>query len=99
MGTNTQAITELQLIVGKDTPTPAGFRKLNTDLNLDAGGGYVYLCYKVDDYDPTTAILEITAFWGTDENVAPPYGFVKLPTDVNLNAGDMRLLPSYIVSL
>ena len=95
VGTNTQAITELQLIVGKDAPTPAGFRNLNTDLNLDAGGDYVYLCYKVDDYDPATAIIAITAFWGTDEDVAPPYGFVKLPTDVNLNAGSKIIFLSY----
>ena len=95
VGANTQAITELQLIVGKDAPTPAGFRKLNTDLSLDAGGDYVYLCYKVDDYDPATAIIAITAFWGTDEDVAPPYGFVKLPTDVNLNAGSKIIFLSY----
>ena len=41
VGTNIQAIIELQLIVGKDAQTPAGFRMLNPDLNLDAGGDYV----------------------------------------------------------
>lgn len=87
LGPNKPPVTNLDVIFDNEA-TPSGYTKMPTDLNGGAGGKFVYLCYKTGDYDPDKAILDITAFSGSEFGVSPPYGFTKIPRD--LNAGRRR---------
>lgn len=39
------AITDLYILFGKNSPCPTGYIKVPVDLNRDAGGDDIYLCY------------------------------------------------------
>ena len=64
------------------TPVP-GWSLINVDLNRDAGGKFIYLCYKtgLDDLEAISAVTFIT------NNQQTPAGFVKIPQDLNEGAG------------
>lgn len=64
------------------TPVP-GWSLINVDLNRDAGGKFIYLCYKagLDDQEAISAVMFITNSQQT------PAGFVKIPQDLNEGAG------------
>jgi hypothetical protein len=86
------AITDV-VVVWDEEPTPPGYTRIQVDLNANAGGKWIYLCYKIGDYDPDTAILDVTVFGGDSRDVVPPYGFTKLDRDVNAGAkGDFIFL-------
>jgi hypothetical protein len=64
------------------TPEP-GWEMINVDLNRDAGGKYIYLCYKtgLDDQEAISAVTLII------NNQQTPSGFIKIPQDLNQGAG------------
>ena len=64
------------------TPDP-GWTMINDDLNRDAGGKYIYLCYKngLDDQEAISAITFIV------NSQATPAGYTKIPQDLNEGAG------------
>ena len=75
-------ITELAVVHGgSGTPAPAGFTRINVDLNQGAGGDYVYLCYKRGVGAPITGLAV------TLGNGAPPAGAVQTRINVDLNVG------------
>ena len=41
--------TDLKVIIGKGEKAPAGYTKINQDLNEGACGSYLYLCYKKEE--------------------------------------------------
>jgi hypothetical protein len=86
-GTNKQCVDSLVVIYGKNTPTPPGYTKINQDLNEGAGGEYVYLCYRLANWNNDIAIKDVTVVGGNSSNVPPPYGYEKLPEDINKGAG------------
>ena len=76
-------ITEITFIDGHDTPTPAGFTKINVDLNQGAGGDFIYLCYKRGVGAPITG-LAVTVNSGSPPSDAE---YVRWNLDLNRNAG------------
>lgn len=64
------------------TPQP-NWSMINVDLNRDAHGKYIYLCYQ-NGLDEDEAIADIT-FITNSQSV--PDGYVKMPQDLNEGAG------------
>jgi len=64
------------------TPDP-GWSMIDVDLNRDAGGKYIYLCYKTG-LDDQEAISNVTFIINNQQT---PPGYVKLPQDLNEGAG------------
>ena len=64
------------------TPDP-GWTLINDDLNRDAGGKYIFLCYKngLDDQEAISAVTFIV------NSQATPAGYIKIPQDLNEGAG------------
>jgi hypothetical protein len=60
-----------------------GWTLINVDLNRDAGGKFIYLCYQ-NGLDDQEAISEVTF---TVNSQATPAGFIKIPQDLNEGAG------------
>ena len=78
-------ISEIRIIYGSSSSiaAPAGFTKVNTDLNRYAGGNYIYLCYKRGVGTPITGICV------TVNSGAPPSGsnWTRIGVDLNRRAG------------
>lgn len=78
-------ISEVAIIYGSNSSiqAPAGYTKVNTDLNLQAGGDYMYLCYKRGTGAPISGIA-VTRGGGV-----PPAGpaWTKINIDLNRHAG------------
>lgn len=77
-------ITELAVIHGGSStiPAPAGFTKIPLDLNKDAGGDFVYLCYRRGIGAPITGLAV------TVNNAAPPSSaYTRLGVDLNVGCG------------
>ena len=72
------------------TPDP-GWELINQDLNRDAGGWYIFLCYKNGLVDGET-IADIT-FIVNDQGVPP--GYEKVKTDLNHGAGGSSIFLCY----
>lgn len=80
-----QAIVGLQFEVSSSavvTPEP-GWEMINQDLNRDAGGAYIYLCYQ-NGLDDQETISDITFII---DNQAVPPGYTKINQDLNQGAG------------
>ncbi|MCW9096318.1 MAG: hypothetical protein OQJ93_02920, partial [Ignavibacteriaceae bacterium] len=60
-----------------------GWTLINVDLNRDAGGKFIYLCYK-NGLDDQEAISEVTF---TVNSQATPAGYIKIAQDLNEGAG------------
>ena len=80
----TAAITELEVIVGDSSSiqAPPGFIKIPVDLNKNAKGKYIYLCFKRGEGSPITGLTVILG-----EKTSPPSGYTKIPVDLNKGAG------------
>ncbi len=72
------------------TPQP-GWTLINEDLNRDAGGRYIFLCYK-NGLDDGETIADIT-FIVNNQGVPP--GYEKVPTNLNLGAGGSTIYLCY----
>jgi len=64
------------------TPEP-GWSMINVDLNRDAGGKYIYLCFQ-NGLDDQEAVSDITFIVNSQ---ATPDGYIKIPQDLNEGAG------------
>lgn len=64
------------------TPDP-GWSMIEVDLNRDAGGKYIYLCYKTG-LDDQEAISDVTFIINNQQT---PSGYIKIPQDLNEGAG------------
>lgn len=86
-------IDALAVIYGSDSSVqpPAGYTKIDYDLNRGAGGKYIYLCYHksaVDTISPQAnpqCIDDI--LFVTGEGAPPPPGYTKIDVDLNKGAG------------
>lgn len=78
-------ITEVTVIYGGNSgiQPPAGFVKVNKDLNKGAGGDYMYLCYKMGSGAPVTGLVVTTST--SHPNVYEHC--VRVSTDLNKGAG------------
>lgn len=64
------------------TPEP-GWSMINVDLNRDADGKYIFLCYK-NGLDEHEAISDVTFIVN---NQTTPAGYIKIPQDLNEGSG------------
>jgi hypothetical protein len=84
-------VDDVVIITGKNSTIqpPAGYEKVNFDLNKGAHGDFIYLCYHKASYDNfrpnKDCLTDIQIIFGKD-TPAPP-GFIKLPQDLNKGAG------------
>lgn len=85
--TNKDCITDIVRITGKNTLPPEGYVKLPQDLNEDAGGKYIYLCYKKEPYNNENALKGLTVVDGGNSSVSAPYDYKKVPGDLNEGSG------------
>jgi hypothetical protein len=78
-------ISEITVIYGGNSgiQPPAGYTKINVDLNQGAGGDYIYVCYKKGVGAPITGLAV------TLGNAPPPapVGYTRINVDLNRNAG------------
>ena len=65
---------------------PAGYTKVNVDLNRNAGGDFIYVCYKKGVGAPITGLYVTTGYH-------PPVDqkCTIIPVDLNRNAGGAYL--------
>lgn len=91
LGSNAQAVTDIKVIYGENIDI-IGYKKVQSpagadmDFNKGAKGDYVGVCYKVEDYSPETAILDIDAVQSSRSDGQPPPGFIKVDGDLNAGA-------------
>lgn len=80
-------ISDLMILVGDNSnfSAPAGWTRINQDLNEGAGGKYIYLAYKDTSSGPF--ITDITFAVGDSSSVSGPAGYTRLPEDLNQGAG------------
>jgi len=78
-----EPISEVTVIRGGSAsiPPPAGYTKINMDLNAGAGGDYIYVCYKRGVAAP------ITGLYVTRNSGQPPADPAYSRIDVDLNGG------------
>ncbi len=76
-------LTEIAVIYGSDSgiQPPAGYTKVGVDFNQDAGGDYIYVCYKKGVGAPITGLAV------TIEGGAPPADATYTRINVDLNRG------------
>lgn len=85
----TEYIEDVTVISGKKgVSAPVGYEKLDVDLNMKAGGSYVYLCVKRGG-DEAKAITDLTVVEG--KGASAPAGFEKINVDLNEKAGGKYL--------
>ena len=55
-------MTDVVVITGDvaDISPPAGFTRINVDLNAGAGGKYIFLCYKSGDSENAITALQVS---------------------------------------
>ena len=64
------------------TPDP-GWSMINVDLNRDAGGKYIFLCYK-NELDDQEVVSDVTFILNSQ---ATPAGYIKMQQDLNEGCG------------
>jgi hypothetical protein len=83
----------IQVIEGPDAATPPGYTRLPQDLNMGAGGKYIYLCFtKTPKLPPIKGLQVINAtvpIWPQDP------AFVKINIDLNGGAGGQFIYLCY----
>ena len=85
----TRYIEDITVISGKKgVSAPEGYEKLDVDLNMKAGGSYVYLCVKRGGNE-TNAITALAVVEG--KGASAPAGFEKINVDLNEKAGGKYL--------
>lgn len=77
-------ISEVTVIAGGSwgIQPPAGWTKIEVDLNRNAGGAYIFACYKKGVGAPITGL---TVLIGQD--AMPPVGWERINVDLNQGAG------------
>lgn len=81
------AISNLMILVSdsKSIAAPAGWTRIDQDLNEGAGGKFIYLAYK--DTTDGPFITDITFVVGDSAGVPAPAGYTRLDEDLNQGAG------------
>lgn len=78
------AITGLKVIYGRSTPAPAGYHKIPVDLNKNARGEYIYICYSTTEAG--APITNVQVFAGDSSDFPIQEGYVKINNDLNKGA-------------
>ena len=70
----------------------AGMKKIPVDVNMGAGGEYIYLCYAKGGSRP---VRDIRIVASDSSDVFAPEGFKLVKKDLNAGAGGLYLYLSY----
>lgn len=81
------AISDITILVGDNDRivAPAGWRRMDQDLNEGAGGRFIYLAYRESETGPF--ITDITFVVSDSASAATPAGYERLAEDLNQGAG------------
>ncbi|MEB3151110.1 MAG: hypothetical protein VKL60_19090 [Sphaerospermopsis sp.] len=97
-GENEAPITGLTVILGHYTSPPPGYTKIDVDLNNNAGGDWIFLCYTKEPGTPIVDIVfQVTggndqqSYAGNDNNY-----YSKIPVDLNKGAGGAYIYLYYL---
>ncbi len=83
-------VLDVTIITGKTTLPPAGYTKLAVDLNVQAGGDFIYACIKTGNCPPNTyGVTDLTVVEGKSSSA--PFGYTLIPTDLNKGASGATL--------
>ncbi|KAI1408903.1 MAC/Perforin domain-containing protein [Hypoxylon sp. FL1857] len=94
-------IDALAFAVGDSSTIPPvqGYQKIDVDLNQNAGGKYIYLCYHKASYSSfgnnKEAITDLAIIFDDERT---PSGYTKMPTDLNEGAGGRYVYLCYKTS-
>lgn len=89
-------ITNIMVLTGQNPPVPRNYTLINQDMNDQAGGDYVYLCYTRDS-DAGRPITAVQVFCGPnkdDPNFLIQHGYTKV--NVDLNSGIPKTFNIYL---
>ena len=89
LATAQDCISEIMVIYGgsSNIQPPAGYTKINVDLNQGAGGDFIYVCYKKGVGAPVTG-LSVTV----GGNQPPPdAAYARIDVDLNRNTKDASI--------
>lgn len=82
-------IEDITIVSGKQgVSTPSGYTKIDVDLNMGAGGNYIYACVKRGG-NADNAITGLAVVEG--KKASAPAGFEKIDVDLNEKAGGKYL--------
>jgi len=86
-------ICALDVETGKtpQVPVPAGYTQIRVDLNMGAGGEYIYASYKIG----APALSGIGVIAGSTQQLPPPAGFTVINVDLNKGAGGKYIYLCY----
>ena len=81
-----EPIRDIKIIFGEGAEPPWEYLKIPVDLNLGAGGEFIYLCFTRDEkIEPNLPpITDIITVKGTNN---PPQGYTKINKDLNQGIG------------
>jgi len=83
------SVTDVTVIYDADPASlfcPVGYEKLDGDLNIGAGGDYIYICQKKESGVPPVADLVVKAYSDGSYIEDPDAGFTRINVDLNRNA-------------
>ena len=85
---NATAIRGLYVISGNNgaIPAPNGYTKLPIDLNMGAGGDFIYLCFTRNS-SLGAPLEDVSVIAGGSSDIPAPTGYEKFPVDLNKGAG------------
>jgi len=80
------SISEITVVAGgSPPPAPHGYTRIDVDLNRDAGGDFVYVCWKKGVGAPITGLA--VTYGGSWNQAAPGPGYHKIGVDLNQGVG------------
>ena len=79
------SISEITVVSHPDRalPAPPGYTRIDVDLNRDAGGNYIYACYKKGVGAPITGLVVTVG----QNPPSPGPGYTMINADLNAGAG------------
>lgn len=77
--------------VGQNAKPPVGYTQIPVDLNMGAGGAYIYASYKLGT-PPLTGIAVVA---GSAAQVPTPTGYTRINVDLNQGAGGKYIYLCY----
>ena len=90
LGNNEKCIDDIIVISSTEKGggvCPDTHTRIDKDLNEGIQGTYIYICYRVVDFDAKKAIKSIRVIASTDSEIPAPRDFNRVPGDLNQGAG------------
>lgn len=87
-------VVDVVVIAGNNAgiAAPAGYERINYDLNRRSGGAYIYACFRKESADVIAQtgkkpVVDLAVIAGGSSGIAAPAGYEKIPVDLNKGSG------------